>query len=267
VWRSGLLVIVATALVAAPALAEPPLGCPSAFELEVVDLVNAERSQLGLAPLQMDVRLMEAAQLHSDDMASNDFVGHTGSNGSSPGQRIEAAGYQPWLAWGENVAAGQTTPAQVVSAWLASPGHRANILSTNFVHIGVGHAFDSTATYDRYWTQTFGRTSSPLQSALANCPACSNGTDDDGDGLVDWNEDLGCRDERSERESSQCDNGIDDDGDGKLDHDGGPLGATPDPQCVGTPWKNQESASSCGLGFELALLLPMLGVVRRYRGR
>jgi hypothetical protein len=94
-------------------------------------------------------------------------------------------------------------------------------------------------------------------------PACSDGIDNDGDGLVDYPADPGCSKASSMKEAPACDDGIDNDGDGKIDWNGGPGGGTPDPQCVGKPYGGSEKPSGCGLGVELALLLPMLRVLRR----
>ncbi len=81
-------------------------------------------------------------------------------------------------------------------------------------------------------------------------PVCRNGIDDDGDGMIDDGLDPGCRNADWHTESPQCDDGIDNDQDGRTD--------TADPQC-GNAWQTSESVKrSCGLGFELALLLPLL---------
>ncbi len=88
--------------------------------------------------------------------------------------------------------------------------------------------------------------------------ACSNGLDDDADGGVDFPADPGCRDALSSTESPQCDDAIDNDGDGTVDWDGGPSGGTADATCSGRGWGSREKTLACGLGFELALLLPLL---------
>jgi hypothetical protein len=93
--------------------------------------------------------------------------------------------------------------------------------------------------------------------------ACDDGFDDDGDGLVDWPADPGCKSATSLAEDPQCDDGIDNDGDGRIDWDGGPGGAQPDSQCVGAPWRNAEKSAGCGLGFELVLVVPLLARLRR----
>ncbi|MCL1914045.1 MAG: CAP domain-containing protein [Eubacteriaceae bacterium] len=117
------------------------------FAREVFRLTNIERANNGLRALIWDDRLASAAQKHSADMARNNNMSHTGSDGSSMDQRISREGFS-WSYCGENVAWNQRTPQEVVQAWMNSPGHRANILSSNFTHLGVG--FDSY-----YWTQNF----------------------------------------------------------------------------------------------------------------
>lgn len=99
--------------------------------------------------------------------------------------------------------------------------------------------------------------------------ACSNGIDDDGDGLIDFGSDPACQTPDFPRENAKCQDGQDNDGDGKIDFDGGawfnggvPLTA-PDPQCVGRPGRDRETPDSCGLGAELALLLAALAHARR----
>lgn len=121
---------------------------------EVTALTNAERAAAGLAPLVPDAGLTAAAQAHSGDMVARDFYAHTTPEGREPWDRAAAAGCAH-RAIGENIACGQRTAAEVVRGWMDSPGHRANILSPDFTHIGVGYAAGSTA--GTYWTQLFGR--------------------------------------------------------------------------------------------------------------
>ena len=125
----------------------------------VLELVNQARSEEGLAPLTLNEQLNIAADSHSQSMAVNDFFSHQDpTDNSSGGDRIEETGYE-WSFWGENVAAGYSTPEQVVDGWLNSPGHRANILNENFTEIGIGYEFleDDTGNinYNHYWTQVF----------------------------------------------------------------------------------------------------------------
>ncbi|MGW4914472.1 CAP domain-containing protein [Streptomyces sp. NPDC004270] len=116
----------------------------------IVELVNAERSKVGCSALTLNKTLSKVAQAHSEDMALHQNMSHSGSDGSSPGDRITSAGYT-WSAYGENVAYGYASPEQVMAGWMASPGHKANILNCTFKEIGVGLAQPNS-----YWTQDFG---------------------------------------------------------------------------------------------------------------
>lgn len=128
------------------------------FEREVVRLVNDERVAAGCVPLAQDAQLDQAAEGHSMSMALEDFYSHTGRDGSTALDRIARAGYHP-EAMGENIAAGQPSPATVVEAWMNSEGHRANILNCDFQEIGVGYFYLSPDPGEirqvHYWTQVF----------------------------------------------------------------------------------------------------------------
>jgi hypothetical protein len=102
-------------------------------------------------------------------------------------------------------------------------------------------------------------------TSFVSAGECANGVDDDADGLLDFPADPGCGDAFSATESPQCDDGIDNDGDGTLDWDGGPSGGTPDTTCAGRGSGTRERTPGCGLGFELALALPLLAGLRRRR--
>jgi cysteine-rich secretory family protein len=125
------------------------------LEDHVLDLVNLHRTAANLPPLSRATELDQSALEHSTDMAAGDFMSHIGSNGSTPQQRVTAAGYQ-WTATGENIAVGHTTAQWVVDAWMGSPGHRANILNPKFKEIGIAVIYRPGACYDYYWTQDFG---------------------------------------------------------------------------------------------------------------
>ncbi|MFI8962593.1 sigma-70 family RNA polymerase sigma factor [Streptomyces sp. NPDC053493] len=124
---------------------------PGSDAQQVIDLVNSERAQAGCGPLTENALLTRAAQGHSDDMAARNFFDHTNPDGDGPGERVTAAGYR-WSTYGENIAMGQRTPAEVMESWMNSPGHRANILNCSFKEIGIGiHSAGGP-----YWTQVFG---------------------------------------------------------------------------------------------------------------
>ncbi|MGW7241512.1 CAP domain-containing protein [Streptomyces sp. NPDC054804] len=141
-----------TAASAAPKPSSTPKATATASGVvaRIVQLVNAERGKVGCSALTLNTTLSKVAQAHSEDMARHQNMSHTGSDGSSPGDRITSAGYT-WSAYGENVAYGYATPEQVMAAWMGSPGHKANILNCTFKEIGVG-----LAQPDSYWTQDFG---------------------------------------------------------------------------------------------------------------
>jgi uncharacterized protein YkwD len=127
------------------------------FECQVIHLINQERANHGIPPLTSNLLLHTAARGHSTNMAQNNFFSHTGLDGSSPGDRITAAGYV-WSTWGENIAAGYSTPAQVVAGWMSSTqGHREAILNPNYTEVGIGYAYNNSSTWGHYWTTDFGR--------------------------------------------------------------------------------------------------------------
>jgi uncharacterized protein YkwD len=123
---------------------------------EVVKLVNEWRTkgcQCGstqmppVGTVVAQTQLDEAALKHSQDMERQNYFSHTGKNGSNPGQRITATGYQ-WQTYGENIAQGYTTEQAVVEAWIKSEGHCRNIMNGNFKEMGIGKS-------GSYWTQVF----------------------------------------------------------------------------------------------------------------
>lgn len=121
----------------------------SAYEQKVVDLTNQERAKSGLPALQVDTTLSKVAREKSLDMQRNNYFSHTSPTYGSPFDMMKKFGIT-YKAAGENIAKGQRSPEEVVNAWMNSEGHRKNILSSNFTHIGVGHVADGN-----YWTQQF----------------------------------------------------------------------------------------------------------------
>jgi uncharacterized protein YkwD len=98
------------------------------FADTVITLVNYERTAVRCPALTSNETLIQVARAHSQDMAIHRFVDHTGSDGRTPAQRVQGAGYQFRIV-AENVAAGRLTPESAVQGWMASPEHRANILN------------------------------------------------------------------------------------------------------------------------------------------
>ena len=134
-----------------PPPAPPPASCagadavPTASNLALVRaaalcLVNAERARYGVAPLADNAQLASAAGSHASDMTANRYFSHVSADGRTFDQRIRASGYLgSYLA--ENIAWGGGslgTPRRVVSGWMNSAGHRANILNGLLVHSGIG---------------------------------------------------------------------------------------------------------------------------------
>lgn len=137
----------------------------------MLELINAERSQVGAQPLAFDGNLNASSENHSSWMLSTDIFSHTGAGGSNAGDRMETAGYDfsgNWT-WGENVAwksfSGtvniQTEVQQLHTNLMNSPGHRANLLKDDFREIGVGVEIGRFQNFDAAMvTQNFARTAS-----------------------------------------------------------------------------------------------------------
>ena len=119
------------------------------YASQVVALVNAERAKYGLSALKADSRVQQAAQVRAAETVQS--FSHTRPNGSSFSTALTEVGVS-YTRSGENIAYGQSTPQQVVNAWMNSSGHRANILNESFTTIGVGYTVvNGTA----YWAQLF----------------------------------------------------------------------------------------------------------------
>jgi uncharacterized protein YkwD len=139
--------------------------CMSDNDKEMLTQVNNARSQArncgtvnykATVALSWNCTLENVADEHSRDMGDNNFFSHTGSDGLSVGDRVTNAGYD-WTAAGENIAAGQPTIDAVMTAWLDSPGHCANIMYPSYTEIGVASYAVSGSDYPIYWTQDFAR--------------------------------------------------------------------------------------------------------------
>lgn len=143
---------ISTAAAPQKAPPKPVISRQTKAENEVVRLTNIERRRAGCRPLRHDARLRKAARGHSVNMRNRKFFSHTSPDGRSPWDRIRAAGYPAGAA--ENIAKGYPGPRAVVRGWMASRGHRANILNCSLKAIGAGAAFGPGGPW---WTQDFGR--------------------------------------------------------------------------------------------------------------
>lgn len=119
------------------------------FIADVIDLTNEVRRRNGLPPLIADMSLQKAAQLKSEDMAQAHDLSHQSSTYGSPFEMLQDFGIEYEVA-AENITQGQVSPQEVMDSWMASPGHRQNILNEDITHIGVGYV-----TSGHYWTQLF----------------------------------------------------------------------------------------------------------------
>lgn len=120
-----------------------------AIEAKVVELTNAERAKAGLQPLKTYAPLMKSARIKSQDMKDKNYFSHTSPTYGSPFDQMKSLGIN-YTAAGENIAKGQRSAEEVVTAWMNSEGHRANILNASYTHIGVGYVKDGNI-----WTQQF----------------------------------------------------------------------------------------------------------------
>ncbi len=149
----------------------------NASEQRMLDLINAERAEVGAQPLVFDETLVQSSEAHSQWMLGAEVFDHTGVNGSSPGDRMHEAGYTPQAGWGENIAwaslrgaPGTLDEVELLHDNLMnSPGHRANILNPDFTAVGVGFEVGEFSGHEAAMvTQNFG---TALTTAVAVTPS------------------------------------------------------------------------------------------------
>jgi uncharacterized protein YkwD len=175
-------------LFATAVLLLPAAASAQSLAEQVLELVNDARWDNGqLPPLKGHAQLDTAATGHSTNMAVRDFFMHCDPDtGKGHGTRMTDAGYA-WNSAGENIGAGYSSAAAAMNGWMASSGHRANILSASYHEIGVGYFFESsdsapkrtasmggctpdgssTGNFRHYWTQNFGRRSGNYPLVIA----------------------------------------------------------------------------------------------------
>ena len=166
------------------------MSTASTLERQMLALINQERGARGLDPVQLELRLNDAAEDHSTWMLNRDVFSHTGVGGSSARDRMEDAGFQfsgSWT-WAENIAwqsergaAGLGDDvANLHQSLMNSPGHRANILNPNVTVVGIGVERGNYDGWDAVMvTQVFARTSAPLQldTGSPTPPVATSGAD------------------------------------------------------------------------------------------
>ncbi len=129
----------------------------------VLAIINQARVKAGCSALKLNSKLMAAAKIHARNMAEKDFFGHKGKDGSKPSSRAKRQGYSYHM-YAENIAAGQSSAEEVARSWLASAGHRKNILTCRLKDTGIAVAYQSddepldgqSKAFYYYWVQDFG---------------------------------------------------------------------------------------------------------------
>jgi uncharacterized protein YkwD len=144
-------------------------GVSAAYEQEVVELVNAERTAKGLPPLKRVPHLDDAARYHATDMVQDKYFQHDSYDRVNNQLKFAcrwsdrvAGFYENWSNLGENLAQGYASPADAMAGWMSSQGHRDNILNPSFTEIGVGYATGA------YWSQDFGKRSDSYPVIINN---------------------------------------------------------------------------------------------------
>ncbi|MFN8414134.1 MAG: NBR1-Ig-like domain-containing protein [Anaerolineales bacterium] len=121
---------------------------------QITSMINAERAKAGLPALTINSLLTSSAQAHAADMACNNNISHTGSDGSSAYSRIIATGYS--ASYSEEIIYGGGGPEAAMSWWMGDQVHHDAILSSKSTEIGVGYAYYSNGSYGDYITVDFG---------------------------------------------------------------------------------------------------------------
>lgn len=135
----------------------------------ILQAVNRERSLRNLLTLNTDSRLSTAAQSKADDMEARGYFAHVDPDGNYIWPKIVAAGYSPYLQLGENLAIEFYDTESLVSAWMNSPTHRANILNDGFRDQGMGVSF-GPGPYHSAVANTFGTLVAAKKPAEAPAP-------------------------------------------------------------------------------------------------
>ena len=130
----------------------PNLTSVKTVEKQVQVMVNNERAKVGLSPLALNLQLSTMARSKSQDMIDKGYFSHQSPTYGSPFDMMKSFGFT-YMSAGENIAEGQSTAIEIMTSWMNSPGHKANILSNNYSDIGVELAIKTDGTC--YWTQDF----------------------------------------------------------------------------------------------------------------
>jgi len=123
------------------------------FVQTLIELVNQAREDVGRAALTVNQKLMDAAQAHSLDMACNDFLEHSGSDGTWVGDRLAKVSY-PNLYYLELLAIG--LPQDAINQWKNDKTNREALINSRVTEIGVGYVYSKFSSYGGYWTVDMG---------------------------------------------------------------------------------------------------------------
>jgi uncharacterized protein YkwD len=161
-------ILVALFVVSLSASETPRAEALDSEEQAFLGIINQYRADNGLGPLQIDSQLNTVARWMADDMANNNYFSHTDSLGRDPFVRMDQLGYT-YNTWrGENLVAGTDTADYAFEMWSGSPGHNANMLSSNYTVIGIARAYNSGSTFGWYWATEFGgQTAAPAPPPAA----------------------------------------------------------------------------------------------------
>lgn len=143
---------------------EAIMSSDTAFEQELMRLVNAERAKRRMKALQWDENLARAARYHANDMLVDGYFEHESydkKNGrlkriGDTFERINKFTSKPVRGRSENIGAGQSTAAEMVKVWMKSSGHRQNILDKEAKYIGVGYVYSDDDEFGHYWVMDAG---------------------------------------------------------------------------------------------------------------
>jgi len=125
------------------------------IDREVENRINNIRDANQLSILVNAHELTQAALRHSNDMATNNFFSHTGSDGTKVGERVSDTCYK-WGIVGEILAAGYKNSSRVINAWINSPGHREIIMDDSWEEFGSGYVRNQNSKYEHFWAVVFG---------------------------------------------------------------------------------------------------------------
>jgi Uncharacterized protein with SCP/PR1 domains len=114
-----------------------PISVQASAESQILQLMNAKRTEAGLQPLTLDNTLVQVARYKSNDMIQNNFFDHTNPDGTKWTNWLQAIGYK-YTTTGENIAYNTYDAVELFNQWWNSPGHRANMMNASYNKVGIG---------------------------------------------------------------------------------------------------------------------------------